>query len=158
MRRVMYGAVGSIGCIEEEKGLCRCPDRPPRGRTPAAGQFGGPTRKLNASTFTSTSPTRSLPFDEWTSVYGNQRLAGALLDRLTHHVHIPQMNGESYRLKQSKARRPQGASARCRTSRRSRNRGNLARIAQRKNFRCRPEISPPLTGLPLLRRLQFSPE
>jgi hypothetical protein len=35
----------------------------------------------------------------------SQRLTGALLDRLTHHVHILEMNGESYRLKQSKARR-----------------------------------------------------
>ena len=33
------------------------------------------------------------------------RLTGALLDRLTHHVHILELNGESYRLKQSKARR-----------------------------------------------------
>jgi glucose/arabinose dehydrogenase len=32
-------------------------------------------------------------------------LTGALLDRLTHHVHILELNGESYRLKQSKARR-----------------------------------------------------
>jgi hypothetical protein len=38
-------------------------------------------------------------------VFGNQRLTGALLDRLTHHVHILELNGESYRLKQSKARR-----------------------------------------------------
>ena len=30
---------------------------------------------------------------------------GALLDRLAHHVHILEMNGESYRLKQSRARR-----------------------------------------------------
>ena len=49
--------------------------------------------------------TSNLPFDEWTSVFGNQRLTGALLDRLTHHVHILEMNGESYRLKQSRARR-----------------------------------------------------
>ncbi len=49
--------------------------------------------------------TSNLPFDEWTSVFGDQRLTGALLDRLTHHVHILELNGESYRLKQSKARR-----------------------------------------------------
>ena len=53
----------------------------------------------------STIVTSNLPFDEWTSVFDNQRLTGALLDRLTHHVHILEMNGESYRLKQSKARR-----------------------------------------------------
>ena len=44
----------------------------------------------------------NLPFDEWTEVFGSERLTGALLDRLTHHVHILEMNGESYRLKQSR--------------------------------------------------------
>ena len=39
--------------------------------------------------------TTNLPFDEWTEVFGSERLTGALLDRLTHHVHILQMNGES---------------------------------------------------------------
>ena len=34
-----------------------------------------------------------------------ERLTGALLDRLTHHVHILEMNGESYRLNQSQKRR-----------------------------------------------------
>ena len=29
-------------------------------------------------------------------------ITGALLDRLTHHVHILEMNGESYRLKHSR--------------------------------------------------------
>lgn len=53
----------------------------------------------------STIVSSNLPFDEWTSIFGNQRLTGALLDRLTHHVHILEMNGESYRLRQSKARR-----------------------------------------------------
>jgi DNA replication protein DnaC len=46
--------------------------------------------------------TSNLPFDEWTEVLGSERLTGALLDRLTHHVHILEMNGESYRLAQSK--------------------------------------------------------
>jgi hypothetical protein len=32
--------------------------------------------------------TSNLPFDEWTSVFGSERLTGALLDRLTHHVRI----------------------------------------------------------------------
>jgi DNA replication protein DnaC len=53
----------------------------------------------------STIVTSNLPFEEWTTVFGSQRLTGALLDRLTHHVHILELNGESYRLKQSKARR-----------------------------------------------------
>ena len=46
--------------------------------------------------------TSNLPFDEWTEVFGSERLTGALLDRLTHRVHILEMNGESYRLKQSR--------------------------------------------------------
>jgi DNA replication protein DnaC len=49
--------------------------------------------------------TSNLPFVDWTSVFGSERLTGALLDRLTHHVHILEMNGDSYRLKQSKSRR-----------------------------------------------------
>ena len=48
--------------------------------------------------------TSNLPFDEWTSVFGAERLTGALLDRLTHHVHILEMNGESYRLQASRRR------------------------------------------------------
>ncbi len=48
--------------------------------------------------------TSNLPFDEWTEIFGSERLTGALLDRLTHHVHFPEMNGDSYRLEQSKAR------------------------------------------------------
>jgi DNA replication protein DnaC len=50
----------------------------------------------------STLLTSNLPFDEWTEVFGSERLTGALLDRLTHHVHILEMNGDSYRLNQSK--------------------------------------------------------
>jgi hypothetical protein len=48
--------------------------------------------------------TSNLPFDEWTETFGTERLTGALLDRLTHHVNILEMNGESFRLAQSRAR------------------------------------------------------
>jgi DNA replication protein DnaC len=48
--------------------------------------------------------TSNQPFDEWTSVFGSERLTGALLDRLTHHVHILEINGDSFRLAHSKRR------------------------------------------------------
>ena len=55
----------------------------------------------------STLVTSNLPFNEWTEIFGSERLTGALLDRLTHHVHILELNGESYRLEHSKkARQP----------------------------------------------------
>ncbi len=53
----------------------------------------------------STLITSNLPFDEWTETFGSERLTGALLDRLTHHVSILEMNGDSYRLAQSRARK-----------------------------------------------------
>ena len=46
--------------------------------------------------------TTNLPFDEWTEVFGSERLTGALLDPLTDHVHILEMNGDSYRLRHSR--------------------------------------------------------
>ena len=49
--------------------------------------------------------TSNLPFDEWTETFGSERLTGALLDRLTHHVNILEMNGDSYRLAQSRGRK-----------------------------------------------------
>ena len=48
--------------------------------------------------------TTNLPFEAWTEVLGTERLTGALLDRLTHRVHILEANGESYRLKDSRKR------------------------------------------------------
>ena len=39
--------------------------------------------------------TSNLPFQEWTTVFASERLTGALLDRITHHVHILEMNGET---------------------------------------------------------------
>jgi DNA replication protein DnaC len=50
----------------------------------------------------STIVTSNLPFEQWTEVFGCERLTGALLDRLTHHVHILEMNGDSYRLNKAK--------------------------------------------------------
>ena len=54
---------------------------------------------------TSTLVTSNLPFEERTEVFGSERLTGALLDRLTHHVHILEMNGDSFRLKHSRSKR-----------------------------------------------------
>ena len=60
----------------------------------------------------STLVTSNRPFNEWTEIFGSERLTGALLDRLTHHVHILELNGESYRLEHSKkARQPAAAPA-----------------------------------------------
>ncbi len=53
----------------------------------------------------STIITSNLPFDEWTEIFGSERLTGAILDRLTHHVHILEMNGESFRLRESRKSR-----------------------------------------------------
>ena len=48
--------------------------------------------------------TTNLPFEQWTEVLGSERLTGALLDRLTHRVHILEANGASYRLSDAKKR------------------------------------------------------
>jgi len=48
--------------------------------------------------------TTNLPFEQWVEIFGCERLTGALLDRLTHRVHIIEANGPSYRLKESKKR------------------------------------------------------
>jgi len=46
--------------------------------------------------------TTNLPFAEWPQIFaGDERLAGALLDRLTHRVHVVEIEGESYRLRSS---------------------------------------------------------
>ena len=49
--------------------------------------------------------TTNLPFEQWSEMLGSERLTGAMLDRITHRVHILEANGESYRLKQAKARK-----------------------------------------------------
>ncbi|MGB5886470.1 MAG: ATP-binding protein [Acinetobacter venetianus] len=40
-------------------------------------------------------------------MFGSERLTGALLDRLTLHSHILEMNGHSYRLETRKRRKQQ---------------------------------------------------
>jgi DNA replication protein DnaC len=52
--------------------------------------------------------TSNLPFAEWTELLGSERLTAALLDRLTHHVHILEMNGDSYRPKSSRRKKDPG--------------------------------------------------
>lgn len=44
--------------------------------------------------------TTNLKFADWTQVFGDERLTAALLDRLTHHAHILELVGESYRFRQ----------------------------------------------------------
>src|SRR5204862_6240632 len=62
---------------------------------------------------TSLMVTTNLPFDHWTEVLGSERLTGATLDRLTHRCQIIETKGESYRLRDAKARvrRPTGSDA-----------------------------------------------
>lgn len=45
--------------------------------------------------------TTNLGFADWTRVFGDPVMTGALLDRLTHKAHIINCNWDSYRLKQS---------------------------------------------------------
>jgi DNA replication protein DnaC len=45
--------------------------------------------------------TSNLAFSEWGSVFQGDRMTAALLDRLTHRCEIFEMNGESYRFRES---------------------------------------------------------
>ena len=45
--------------------------------------------------------TSNLPFSEWGQIFQGERMTAALLDRLTHHCRIFEMNGESYRFRES---------------------------------------------------------
>jgi DNA replication protein DnaC len=52
--------------------------------------------------------TSNLPFSEWNQVFQGERMTAALLDRLTHHYHIFEMNGESYRFRESTKKNKSG--------------------------------------------------
>jgi DNA replication protein DnaC len=41
--------------------------------------------------------TSNRAFEEWSEVFGNDLLASAALDRLTHHCHTLVIRGQSYR-------------------------------------------------------------
>jgi DNA replication protein DnaC len=45
--------------------------------------------------------TSNLPFGDWVQVFQGERMTAALLDRLTHRCHIFEMNGESFRFRES---------------------------------------------------------
>ena len=45
--------------------------------------------------------TSNLAFGDWGQVFQGERMTAALLDRLTHRCHILEMNGESYRFRES---------------------------------------------------------
>jgi len=48
--------------------------------------------------------TTNLPFGEWGQMFQGERMTAALLDRLTHRCHILEMNGPSYRFRESTQR------------------------------------------------------
>ena len=52
--------------------------------------------------------TSNLEFSQWNTVFGDNRLTAALVDRLIHHSHILIFSGESYRLTQSMMRQKTG--------------------------------------------------
>jgi len=43
--------------------------------------------------------TSNLEFGQWNTIFGDNRLTAALIDRLVHHAHILAFTGESYRLR-----------------------------------------------------------
>ena len=52
--------------------------------------------------------TSNLEFSQWNTVFSDNRLTAALIDRLIHHSHIVIFSGESYRLTQSMNRQRAG--------------------------------------------------
>lgn len=50
----------------------------------------------------STNITTNLGFDRWEEIFGDPVLTAALVDRLTHKAHLVNMNGESYRIRETR--------------------------------------------------------
>lgn len=50
--------------------------------------------------------TSNRPFQEWGSVFATATIATATLDRLLHHAHILNLQGDSYRMKGAMATQP----------------------------------------------------
>lgn len=50
---------------------------------------------------TSTIVTTNLPFSRWTELFENTTMVSALVDRLTFRSHVLDMNGSSYRLRET---------------------------------------------------------
>ena len=50
----------------------------------------------------STIITTNLGFDRWAEIFGDPVLTAALVDRITHKAQLVNMNGDSYRLKETK--------------------------------------------------------
>lgn len=50
----------------------------------------------------STIITTNLSFERWSEIFGDPVLTAAMVDRLTHKAHLVNMNGNSYRLKETK--------------------------------------------------------
>ncbi len=46
--------------------------------------------------------TTNLPFKDWNNIFPGAACLTAMIDRLTHHVKIVKIEGDSYRLKESK--------------------------------------------------------
>lgn len=65
----------------------------------------------------STLITTNKPFSEWKEVFPSAACVVSLIDRLTHHAEIIVLEGESYRLKESRERAEQKAGKRRKTKR-----------------------------------------
>lgn len=108
LQRLQKGLAAHDLPIIEELGFV------PLGKTGAELLFGEISRRYEGDPFAmglepwrhhGSLVTSNLPFDEWTKVFGSERLTGAMLCRLIHHVQILETNGESFRLRQSRKTR-----------------------------------------------------